>query len=234
MLHCAFFCKAGMVDVALELYNLRSEFGLSPNSMAYKYLINTLCGDGSVDEAYRVLKNSIEQGYFPCGRTFSILADALCREGKLDKMKELVIVALERNFMPTTFSYDKFISALCRARRVEIGYLIHGELERINKVTKKTTYFNLIHGFNKLNRGDIALLQPDFLLRCKQRVTPQLVPCSELLFVVYVIWNTQKTKFSNCWRCSYLVMNPIFIFTTSSLMELGMPKNLTWLEKYLR
>ena len=24
-----FFCKAGMVDVALELYNLRSEFGLS-------------------------------------------------------------------------------------------------------------------------------------------------------------------------------------------------------------
>ncbi|XP_050269406.1 pentatricopeptide repeat-containing protein At1g71210, mitochondrial [Quercus robur] len=151
-----FFCKAGMVDVALELYNLRSEFGLSPNSMAYNYLINTLCGDGSVDEAYRVLKNSIEQGYFPRGRTFSILADALCREGKLDKMKELVIVALERNFMPSTFSYDKFISALCRARRVEDGYLIHGELDRINKVTKKTTYFNLIHGFNKSNRGDIA------------------------------------------------------------------------------
>nr|POE55027.1 pentatricopeptide repeat-containing protein [Quercus suber] len=151
-----FFCKAGMVDVALELYNLRSEFGLSPSSMAYNYLINTLCGDGSVDEAYRVLKNSIEQGYFPRGRTFSILADALCREGKLDKMKELVIVALERNFMPTTFSYDKFISALCRARRVEDGYLIHGELDRINKVSKKTTYFNLIHGFNKSNRGDIA------------------------------------------------------------------------------
>uniref|UniRef100_A0A7N2L514 Pentatricopeptide repeat-containing protein n=1 Tax=Quercus lobata TaxID=97700 RepID=A0A7N2L514_QUELO len=89
--------------------------------MAYKYLINTLCGDGSIDEAYRVLKNSIEQGYFPRGRTFSILADAFCREEKPDKMKELVIVALERNFMPTTFSYDKFISALCRARRVEIG-----------------------------------------------------------------------------------------------------------------
>uniref|UniRef100_A0A2N9GYN2 Pentacotripeptide-repeat region of PRORP domain-containing protein n=1 Tax=Fagus sylvatica TaxID=28930 RepID=A0A2N9GYN2_FAGSY len=151
-----FFCKAGMVDVALELYNSRSEFGLSPNSMACNYLINTLCGDGSTDEAYRVLKNSIDQGYFPGGRMFSILADALCREGKLDKMKELVIVALERKFMPNNFTYDKFISALCGAMRVEDGYLIHAELDRINKVTTKNTYYNLIHGFNRSNRGDIA------------------------------------------------------------------------------
>lgn len=151
-----FFCKAGMVDVALELYNSRSEFGLSPNTMAYNYLINTLCGDGSIDEAYRVLKISIDQGYFPGKKTFSILADALCREGKIDKMKELVLVALERNFMPNTTTYDKFIAALCKARRVEDGYLIHGELNRINMVTKRSTYFNLIYGFNNSNRGDIA------------------------------------------------------------------------------
>ncbi|KAB1227411.1 hypothetical protein CJ030_MR1G020864 [Morella rubra] len=151
-----FFCKAGMVDVALELYDSRSEFGLSPNCMAYNYLINTLCGDGSIDEAYRVLKNSIDQGYFPGKKTFSILADALCREGKLDKMKELVIVALEMNFRPSTSTYGKFISALCKAGRVEDGYLIQGELNRVNKVINKYAYFNLIHGFNKSNRGDIA------------------------------------------------------------------------------
>ncbi|XP_040993246.1 pentatricopeptide repeat-containing protein At1g71210, mitochondrial [Juglans microcarpa x Juglans regia] len=151
-----FFCKAGMVDVALKLYNLRFAFGLSLNSMAYNYLINTLCGDGSIDEAYRVLKNSIDQGYFPGRKMFSVLADALCREGKLDKMKELLMVALQRNFMPSTSIYDRFISALCKARRVEDGYLIHGELNRMNKVTSMNTYFNLIHGFNKSNRGDIA------------------------------------------------------------------------------
>ncbi|PQQ18326.1 pentatricopeptide repeat-containing protein [Prunus yedoensis var. nudiflora] len=138
-----FFCKAGMVDIALELYNSKSEFGFSPSSMAYNYLINTFCGDGSVDEAYRVLKNSMEQ-------------DALCREGKLDKMKELVIFALERNFMPSGSTYDKFITTLCRTKRVEDGYLIHGELNRINKVARKSTYFNLIHGFNQSSRGDIA------------------------------------------------------------------------------
>ncbi|KAJ4960765.1 hypothetical protein NE237_020675 [Protea cynaroides] len=151
-----FFCKAGMVDVALDFYNSRKEFGLSPNSLAYNYLINTLCGDGSVDEAYRVLKNSIERGYFPGTKTFSILADALCREGKLDKMKELFVVALERNVVPSDALYDKFISALCRANRVEDGYLIHGELHRLNKVATRKTYLHLISGFNKSSRGDIA------------------------------------------------------------------------------
>ncbi|KAA8547095.1 hypothetical protein F0562_003524 [Nyssa sinensis] len=151
-----FFCKAGMVDIALELYNLRTEFSLSPSSMAYNYLINTLCGHGSVEEAYCVLNNSIHQGYFPGRKTFSILADALCREGRLDKIMELVILALEKNFIPSDSIYDKFISTLCRARRVEDGYLIHGQLNRLDKVASKNTYFNLISGFNKSSRGDIA------------------------------------------------------------------------------
>ncbi|CAI9782463.1 unnamed protein product [Fraxinus pennsylvanica] len=130
-----FLCKAGMMDVAMDLYDSRAEFGLSVSCMAYNYLINTLVGDGTIDEAYRVLRNSIEHGYFPGKKTFSIISDALCREGKLDKMKELVFVALDRNIMPNDLTYDKFISALCRA---------------------KSTYVPLINGFNKLSRGDIA------------------------------------------------------------------------------
>ncbi|PIA62857.1 hypothetical protein AQUCO_00200701v1 [Aquilegia coerulea] len=151
-----FFCKAGMVDVALELYNSRSEFGLSLNSLSYNYLINTLVGDGSVDEAYQVLKDSIQQGWFPGNKTSSIIAEALCREGKLDKMKELVIIALELNVMPSDTVCVKFISSLCKANRVEDGYLIYGELNRVKKLTYKYTFFDLIRGFNRLNRGDMA------------------------------------------------------------------------------
>ncbi|CAK9170756.1 unnamed protein product [Ilex paraguariensis] len=151
-----FFCKAGMEDVALELYDSRAEFGLSPNYMAYNYLINTLCGDESVDVAFRVLRDSIEHCYFPRRKTFSILVNALCRAEKLEKMNEMFLVALERNFMPSDSTYDKFISALCRARRVEDGYLLHGQLNGLNKVSSKSTYFNLINGFNMSGRGDIA------------------------------------------------------------------------------
>ncbi|KAJ8747458.1 hypothetical protein K2173_008755 [Erythroxylum novogranatense] len=151
-----FFCKAGMVDVALELYNSKSEFGLSPNGMAYNYLINALLGNESTGEAYRVLKSSMDQEYFPGRKTFTILADALCREGKLDKMKELVLFSLQRNFIPNDSIYDRLISALCRARRVEDGYLIHGELTRFNKVAKSTTYAELISGLGKIHKGDVA------------------------------------------------------------------------------
>ncbi|GMN25759.1 hypothetical protein TIFTF001_001059 [Ficus carica] len=150
-----FFCKAGMVSSALDLYNSRSEFGLSPNSMAYNYLINTLCGDGSIEQAYCVLQDSIDQGYFLGSKAFSILSDALCAEGKLDMMKELLLFALDRNLVPSSSSYDKFISALCKGNRLEDGYLIYGEINKINKVAR-STFVSLIDGFSRSNRGDIA------------------------------------------------------------------------------
>ncbi|CAI9782479.1 unnamed protein product [Fraxinus pennsylvanica] len=101
-----FLCKARMMDVAMDLYDSRAEFGLLVSCMAYNYLINTLVGDGTVDEAYRV-------------------------EGKLDKMKELVLVALDQNIMPNDLTYDKFISSLYRAKRVEDGYLVY--LDQLNE-----------------------------------------------------------------------------------------------------
>ncbi|TXG71169.1 hypothetical protein EZV62_006104 [Acer yangbiense] len=153
-----FFCKAGLVDVARELYNSRSEFGFSPNGMAYNYLVNTLWGNGSTEEAFRVLKNSFQQGFFPGNRTFSLLADALCREGRIDKMKELVVIALQQNFMPSVSTYDKFIKALCRVDMLEDGYMIHEELMRMNKVTSKSAYLCLIRGFSKSNKWEIVAI----------------------------------------------------------------------------
>ncbi|PPD80361.1 hypothetical protein GOBAR_DD22709 [Gossypium barbadense] len=151
-----FFCKAGMVDVAIELYNSRSEFGLSLNRMTYSDLINNLCWNGVIDEAYCVLRNSVREGYFPSKKTFSILAGALCREEKFDRIKELVVSSLEQKFRPCYDVCDSFIVALCKANRVEDAYLLHGEISRINKDMSSKTYFHLIHGFCKSNRGDIA------------------------------------------------------------------------------
>lgn len=151
-----FFCKAGMVDVALRLYDSRGEIGLSLSSMALNYLMNTLCGDGSVLDAYRILKNSLEQGYFPGKMTFFILADALCKLEKLDMMNELFLVALENNIVLSDKIHENYINALCKTGRVEDGYFIHGELKRLNKVTTGRAYSSLINGFIKSNRGDIA------------------------------------------------------------------------------
>lgn len=151
-----FFCKAGMMDAALELYESKDEFGLSMNSMAYNCLMNILFADTSIDNAYGVLKNAIGQGYFPGKKTFSVIADALCREKKFDEMKEFILAALDRHFIPSYSVYNKFIKALCRSSRLEEGYRVLGELNNFNVDTTRSTYFTFISGFNRAGRGDIA------------------------------------------------------------------------------
>ncbi|XP_050367328.1 pentatricopeptide repeat-containing protein At1g71210, mitochondrial [Argentina anserina] len=150
-----FLCQVGMQDVALELFASRSQFGLTSAGMAYNYLINTFCY-GSVDKAFRILERSLDQGYFPGRKTFSILANVLCREGKLDKMKQLVLYALERNVMPSNITYDRFVASLCKTERVEEAHLIYEQLNRIGQVHRKSMYINLINGFRKLNKDDVA------------------------------------------------------------------------------
>lgn len=152
-----FFCKAGMVEDAVNLYGSKVEFGLSTSRTTYNFLISTLCAEGNTDEAYRVLKDSLTQGYLPGQNSFSIVAEALCREGKVDEMKDLVLVALERNFAPSSSIYNKFISAMSKNNRVEDGYMLHGQLNQLNKVTSRHAYMSLIDAFKKMNRGDIAV-----------------------------------------------------------------------------
>ncbi|KAK4275805.1 hypothetical protein QN277_018826 [Acacia crassicarpa] len=148
-----FFCKAGMIDAALEIYNSRSQFGLSPSLLAYRSLIHMLCLNENADEAYGVLKKLIDEGYFLDRGAFYEVANALYRECKVDEMEELLILALERNFLPRASVYDKLISALCQAGRLRDGYLIHGQL---NSIVSQKSYIRLITGFSKSNRGDIA------------------------------------------------------------------------------
>ncbi|WCJ20577.1 Pentatricopeptide repeat (PPR) superfamily protein [Euphorbia peplus] len=151
-----FFCKVGMVDIALDLYKCRFTTRRSPSFFSYNYLINSMCAEGYTDEAYNMFKNRAEQGYYPTRKTVLVIVDSLCREGKLDTVKELVLVSLKKNVMPCVSIYDKLVSALCKAGKVEESFSIYEELSRTNKVCKRTTYLNLIQEFDKLKRGDIV------------------------------------------------------------------------------
>ena len=60
-------------------------------------------------------------------------------------MKDLILVSLDRNIMPSASTYGKFIPALCGVRKADDGYMIQGEIKKINKVSSKNYYFNTIH-----------------------------------------------------------------------------------------
>ncbi|CAN6486394.1 unnamed protein product [Victoria cruziana] len=151
-----FFCKAGMVDVAIELFDDRFAVGLSPNDYSYNQLINALCENSRIDDAVRVLEDGLKQGYFPGKWTFHILAEALCRNGKLDKMVSLFDAALERHIVPSDSICSRFIAALCRTGRAEEAYLLFTKLKKPENDNRIYTYSDLIYGFSAINRGEMA------------------------------------------------------------------------------
>ncbi|KAJ6835071.1 putative pentatricopeptide repeat-containing protein [Iris pallida] len=153
-----FFCKAGMVDVALQLYNSRLELGISPTKWVYNYLISALCRSGNIEEVCEVLKESMQQGYFPGRQTFNILANALCRDGDVERLRKLLDGALERDIKPTTAVLARYISALCRAGELEAACLapqVAGR-EAIGLGRYKYTYTSLIRAFTSLGRVEVV------------------------------------------------------------------------------
>ncbi|XP_010521287.1 PREDICTED: pentatricopeptide repeat-containing protein At1g71210 [Tarenaya hassleriana] len=153
-----FFCKAGLVDIALELCRSRSEIGLALTTMAYNYLINTLCEQDhrSVERAYGIFKASIDQGHFPGRYTLHILAKALCEKGKLENMKELSILSLRHRLLPSGVAYGRFVSALCKAGKLEDGLLIRDDLVRAGIDITANMFISLITVSVRSNKGDIA------------------------------------------------------------------------------
>ncbi|XP_020114789.1 pentatricopeptide repeat-containing protein At1g71210 [Ananas comosus] len=159
-----FFCKAGLVDVAVHLYNARMELGVDPNNAVYNELIAALCREGDVDQACAVLETSIQQGYFPGRQTFTILANVLCREGKLSKMQELLDGALKRKVRPISAVFTKYLSALCKAGDVEEAFMLPqmiGEENAAIIYRHRSTYTSLITAFITMGRVDVL---PRFIL----------------------------------------------------------------------
>ncbi|KAF8079849.1 hypothetical protein N665_0996s0006 [Sinapis alba] len=151
-----FFCKAGLVDEALELYRSRSEIGFAPTSMSYSYLVRTLCADRRVEQAYDVFKGAMDRGHFLGAKTFCVLANALCWNGKAEMAKELVVVASERDALPKFLGGCKIIPALCDAGKVDDAILINELFNRSGVATTFGMFISLIYGSIRLMRGDKA------------------------------------------------------------------------------
>ncbi|KAG1360946.1 pentatricopeptide repeat-containing protein, mitochondrial [Cocos nucifera] len=152
-----FFCKAGLVDVAVQLYNSRMDLGINPTEQVYNHLIIALCQGGSIDRVCQVLEESMQHGYFPGRQTFNIIASTLIREGKLDKMRKLLDGALQRDVKPATVVFARYISALRKAGDVEEACLVPQMVGKDNTglVRYRSTYVNLIRAFIVLRRVDV-------------------------------------------------------------------------------
>ncbi|KAG6498394.1 hypothetical protein ZIOFF_046307 [Zingiber officinale] len=163
-----FFCKAGMVDVALFLYNSRRDLGINPSSRVYDHLINALCRGGNVDDVCLILEDAMRQGRFPGKRTFNVLANFLCQEGRLDKVNKLLVGALQKDVKPLPVVFARYMSALFKAGNLEeaclIPKIVSGE-DASMLGRYKSTYVNLIQAFILLRQVDVL---PQLILEMQE------------------------------------------------------------------
>ncbi|KAJ3696720.1 hypothetical protein LUZ61_000425 [Rhynchospora tenuis] len=154
-----FFCKAGFVDVALNLYRCRRELGIDPGGPTFDDLIRALCADGDYDSAYNVVDDSMRKGHFPGHQAFATLASALCREGKLNQVRTLLDAAVQQEVRPAADILSRYMAALCKAGNLtEACLVLHtgkdsvGTMESMYK--HKSTYISMIRAFTLLDRVD--------------------------------------------------------------------------------
>lgn len=153
-----FFCKAGLVEVAMHLYRSRLELGINPNKDVYNNLIRALCRGGATEEACLVLEQSMADGYFPGRQTFAMFANVLCQEGKLDKVRELLDRALKQEAWPMDSILAKYLVALCKSGNVDEACTVPQIASSKNPAglyRYESTYKSLIRALILIKRVDV-------------------------------------------------------------------------------
>ncbi|CAO2033823.1 unnamed protein product [Urochloa humidicola] len=153
-----FFCKAGLVEVAMHLYRSRMELGINPNKDVYNNLIRALCRGGETEEACLVLEQAMEGGYFPGRQAFAMFANMLCQEGKLDKVRELLDRALKQEVWPMDSILAKYLVALCKSGNVEEACevpQIASTKSHVGLYRYESTYKSLIRALILIKRVDM-------------------------------------------------------------------------------
>lgn len=153
-----FFCKAGLVEVAMHLYRSRTDLGINPNKDVYNNLIRALCRSGATEDACLVLEQSMADGYFPGRQTFSMFANVLCQEGKLDKVRELLDRALKQEAWPMDNVLAKYLVALCKSGNVDAACAVPQIASSKNPAglyRYESTYKSLIRALILIRRVDV-------------------------------------------------------------------------------
>jgi pentatricopeptide repeat protein len=153
-----FFCKAGLVEVAMHLYRSRMELGINPNKDVYNNLIRALCRGGETEEACLVLEQAMEGGHFPGRQTFAMFTNMLCQEGKLDKVREMLDRALKQEVWPMDSVLAKYLVALCKSGNVEEACevpQIASSKSHVGLYRFESTYKSLIRALILIRRVDI-------------------------------------------------------------------------------
>ncbi|GAA0162141.1 hypothetical protein LIER_18300 [Lithospermum erythrorhizon] len=107
------FCKANMIERALETFEMMSQRGVSANLVTFNTLISGLCKSREMGKARDLLLMLLELGFIPDVFTFSSIIDGLCRVHHIQDAFDCFTEMVEWGINPNSITYNIIIRSLC-------------------------------------------------------------------------------------------------------------------------
>nr|GMC76167.1 pentatricopeptide repeat-containing protein At1g71210 [Ipomoea batatas] len=149
-----FFCKVGMVDVALELYDARSEFELSVNSRrTFSIIANSLCKEGKLDRVNELILAALDHNHMPSDMMYN---SGCVKSSRADIAARLLIEMQENGHSANSQLYRAVICCLCQLNNPEKQFfrLMEMQLSRFEPTCKNYNFF--IDGAGHAGKPELA------------------------------------------------------------------------------
>ncbi|KAF8047570.1 hypothetical protein N665_2946s0001 [Sinapis alba] len=147
-------CSDGSFDKAWELLmEMKQQYGIKPDIVAFTIFIHTLCKSGFLKEATSVLFNLKLFGISQDSVSVSCVINGFCKAGKPEEAVKLIHYFRLR---PNIFVYSSFLSKICTEGDMLKASTVFQEILELGLLPDCVCYTTMIGGYCKLGKIDEA------------------------------------------------------------------------------
>ncbi|KAK4405494.1 putative pentatricopeptide repeat-containing protein, mitochondrial [Sesamum angolense] len=150
------FCKANMMDRAIENLGVMSERGILPNLVTFNTLIAGYCKARDVLKAREMLLMLLDHGFKPDLFTFNSIIDGLCQVNQITDAFDCYLEMVEWGITPNAITYNSLIRSVCISGHVAKAMELLRKMQ-IDGIQPDLYTFNaLIQKYCKINKIEKA------------------------------------------------------------------------------
>ncbi|KAL5220426.1 hypothetical protein ABZP36_025139 [Zizania latifolia] len=148
----AMFWKLGKSKAALEVFDLFSDLGCSPDGESYYLVIEAAGKKSMVDAAWRVCEKMIGSGCFPDGEKVGDIVTFFCKRKKVKEAHSVYLAAKEKTLRTPISALNFLIGALARNdETINTALELLEEYQGESLKDAGMSYSAVIHGLCKTN-----------------------------------------------------------------------------------
>ncbi|GAV91409.1 PPR domain-containing protein/PPR_2 domain-containing protein/PPR_3 domain-containing protein [Cephalotus follicularis] len=150
------FCKADMMDRAVEIFEDMQHRAVAPNLITFNTLISGHCKDGEISKAREMLSKLLDSEFKPDIFTFSSIIDGLCRAHHIEDAFNCFDEMVEWGVSPNAVIYNILIRSLCVIGDVARSMRIFRKMQAVGIKPDSYSFNELIRSFCRMKKVEKA------------------------------------------------------------------------------